>query len=46
LKMTLDVTDSDYRLLHGRQLILPYAMSDSATTFATLSVDELLAAME
>jgi predicted GH43/DUF377 family glycosyl hydrolase len=33
-------------LLHGRQLILPYAMSDSATTFATLSVDELLAAME
>jgi predicted GH43/DUF377 family glycosyl hydrolase len=33
-------------LLHGRQLILPYAMSDSATTFATLSVDDLLAAME
>src|SRR5205814_10085982 len=25
-------------LLHGRQLILPYAMSDSATTFATLTV--------
>jgi hypothetical protein len=44
--MTLDVIDCDYRLLHGRQLILPYAMSDSATTFATLSVDELLAAME
>jgi predicted GH43/DUF377 family glycosyl hydrolase len=33
-------------LLHRRQLILPYAMSDSATTFATLSVDELIAAME
>jgi predicted GH43/DUF377 family glycosyl hydrolase len=33
-------------LLHGRQLILPYAMSDSATTFATLAVDDLLAAME
>lgn len=33
-------------LLHGRQLIVPYAMSDSATTFATLSVDDLLAAME
>jgi predicted GH43/DUF377 family glycosyl hydrolase len=33
-------------LLHGRQLILPYAMSDSATTFATLSVDDLLAAMK
>jgi len=33
-------------LLHGRQLILPYAMSDSATTFATLSVDDLLAVME
>ena len=33
-------------LLHGRQLIIPYAMSDSATTFATLSVDDVLAAME
>jgi predicted GH43/DUF377 family glycosyl hydrolase len=33
-------------LLHGRQLIIPYAMADSASTFATLSVDELLAAME
>ena len=33
-------------LLHGRQLILPYAMSDSATTFATLAVGDLLAAME
>jgi predicted GH43/DUF377 family glycosyl hydrolase len=33
-------------LLRGRQLIVPYAMADSATTFATLSVDDLLAAME
>ena len=33
-------------LLHGRELIIPYAMSDSASSFATLSVDELLAAME
>jgi predicted GH43/DUF377 family glycosyl hydrolase len=33
-------------LLHGRELILPYAMSDSATNFATVSLDELLAAME
>jgi predicted GH43/DUF377 family glycosyl hydrolase len=33
-------------LLYGRQLIIPYAMADSATTFATLSVDDLLAAME
>ncbi len=33
-------------LLHGRQLIIPYAMSDSATTFATLLVDDLLVAME
>jgi len=33
-------------LLHGRQLVIPYAMADSATTFATLSVDDLLAAME
>ncbi len=33
-------------LLHGRQLIIPYALSDYATTFATLSLDEVLAAME
>jgi len=33
-------------LLHGRELIIPYAMSDSATSFATVSLDELLGAME
>jgi len=33
-------------LLHGRELVIPYAMSDSATSFATVSLDELLAAME
>ncbi len=33
-------------LLHGRELIIPYAMSDYATTFATVSLDDLLAAME
>ena len=33
-------------LLHGRQLIIPYAMSDYATTFATISLDSVLAAME
>lgn len=33
-------------LLHGRQLVIPYAMSDYATTFATVSLDEVLAAME
>ena len=33
-------------LLRGRQLIIPYAMSDSATTFATLSLDDVLGAME
>lgn len=33
-------------LLHGRELIIPYAMSDSATSFATVSLDEILAAME
>jgi predicted GH43/DUF377 family glycosyl hydrolase len=32
-------------LLHGRELVIPYAMSDSATSFATVSLDELLAAM-
>lgn len=33
-------------LLHGRELVIPYAMSDSATSFATVPVDDLLAAME
>jgi predicted GH43/DUF377 family glycosyl hydrolase len=33
-------------LLHGRELVIPYAMSDYATSFATVSVDELLSAME
>jgi predicted GH43/DUF377 family glycosyl hydrolase len=33
-------------LVHGRQLIIPYAMSDYATTFATLSLEAVLAAME
>ncbi len=33
-------------LLHRRELIIPYAMSDSATSFATVPMDELLAAME
>ena len=32
-------------LLHGRTLVLTYAMSDSATGVATVDVDELLAAM-
>lgn len=33
-------------LVHGGQLIIPYGMSDYATTFATVSLDEVLAAME
>ena len=33
-------------LLHGRQLVVPYGISDCATTFATLSLDEVLGAME
>ena len=33
-------------LLHGRELIIPYAMSDYATSFATVSLDEVLGAME
>jgi len=33
-------------LVHGRQLIIPYAMSDYAATFATLPLDEVLGAME
>jgi len=33
-------------LLHGRELVIPYAMSDYATSFATVSLDGLLAAMK
>ena len=33
-------------LVHGRQLVIPYAMSDYATTFATVLLDDVLAAME
>jgi predicted GH43/DUF377 family glycosyl hydrolase len=33
-------------LLHGKLLVIPYAMSDYATTFATVPVDDLLGAME
>jgi predicted GH43/DUF377 family glycosyl hydrolase len=32
-------------LVHGRRIILPYAMSDYATTFATVSLDDVLAGM-
>jgi len=33
-------------LVHGRQLVIPYAMSDYATTFATVPLDDVLTAME
>lgn len=33
-------------ILHQRELIIPYAMSDSATSFASVSLDDLLHAME
>jgi predicted GH43/DUF377 family glycosyl hydrolase len=32
-------------LLHGRELIIPYAMSDYASTFATVPLDDVLGAM-
>jgi len=32
-------------LVHGRELILPYAMSDRATTVVSVSLDDLLAAL-
>jgi predicted GH43/DUF377 family glycosyl hydrolase len=32
-------------VLHNRELIIPYAMSDFASTFATVSLDEVLSAM-
>lgn len=33
-------------LVHGANLIIPYALSDSAATFATVSLDELLNEMQ
>jgi predicted GH43/DUF377 family glycosyl hydrolase len=33
-------------LVHGRELIIPYAMSDQATTFATIGLDDLLGLMK
>jgi predicted GH43/DUF377 family glycosyl hydrolase len=33
-------------LLNGRQLFIPYAMSDYATRFATVALDDVLALME
>jgi len=33
-------------LVHGGQLIIPYGMSDCATTFASVPLDEVLAGME
>ncbi len=32
-------------IIHENHLIIPYAMSDYATTFATIEVNELLSAM-
>ena len=32
--------------LHGRELIIPYAMADYASTFATVSLDEVLHAIK
>jgi predicted GH43/DUF377 family glycosyl hydrolase len=32
-------------VIHERELIIPYAMSDYASTFATISLDEVLSAM-
>jgi predicted GH43/DUF377 family glycosyl hydrolase len=32
-------------LVHGRTLLLPYAIADNSTTFATVSLDALIAAM-
>lgn len=33
-------------LIHAGKLLIPYAMSDAATTFATVDIADLLAAME
>ena len=42
----MNVVYSCGSLLRGRQLIIRYTMSDDTTTFATLSLEAVLAAME
>ena len=32
-------------LVHGRMLLLPYAIADNVTTFATVQLDRLIGAM-
>ena len=32
--------------LHGRELIIPYAMADYASSFATVSLDDVLGAIK
>jgi hypothetical protein len=33
-------------LIHGRELILPFAVSDRASAIASVSLDDLLAALQ
>ncbi len=41
-----NVTYTCGAMVHGRTLVLPYAVADSFTTFATVKLDELLARMD
>lgn len=41
-----NVTYSCGAMVHGRTMLLPYALADSLTTFATVPIDKLLAFME
>ena len=47
--LALQPADSDPQAsaaaLHGRELVIPYAMSDYASTFATVPLDDVLNAM-
>ena len=53
-KAELDLSDSQVirckdscgAVVHNGQLILPYAMSDYATTFGTIPIDQLISTME
>jgi hypothetical protein len=38
--------NTEQRRVTGSELIIPYAMSDSVTSFATVSIDEVLTVME
>jgi hypothetical protein len=45
LETALPLAEDSSAVSDGRTLLLPYAIADNATSFATVQLDRLLAAM-